>query len=110
MIYHTGTKVFHKSFLPLVTMGLIFEWDINKAQTNLTKHKVSFEEVATIFADEDSLTIANIAHSTNEKRSITMGLSFAKRLLVSVHTERNGRIRMISARLASRKEKMQYGL
>ena len=70
MIYHTGTKVFHKSFLPLVTMGLIFEWDINKAQTNLTKHKVSFEEAATIFADEDSLTIVTSRTQPMKKEAL----------------------------------------
>jgi uncharacterized protein len=91
-------------------MELIFEWDKNKAQTNLIKHKVSFEEAASIFADENSITIDDPAHSLSEKRSITLGLSFAKRILVAVHTERNGNIRIISARLASRKERVQYGV
>ncbi len=91
-------------------MGLIFEWDTNKAQTNLIKHKVSFGEAASIFADEDSVTVADPVHSLNEERNITLGFSFTNRLLVVVHTERNGKIRIISARLASRKERNQYGI
>jgi uncharacterized DUF497 family protein len=52
-------------------MGLLFEWDINKAKSNTQKHNVSFEEAATIFGDDNSLTIDDIEHSTNEKRKIT---------------------------------------
>jgi len=82
-------------------MALIFEWDKNKAQANLLK-------ASTLFADENSITIDDPIHSLREKRSITMGVSIKKNKLVAVHTERNGTIRIISARLASRKEKKQY--
>jgi uncharacterized protein len=91
-------------------MGLIFEWDINKASINLTKHKVSFDEASSIFADKNSITIDDPVHSIIEEREITIGLSSTKRLMVVVHTERNGKIRIISARLASQKEKKQYGI
>ncbi len=90
-------------------MALTFEWDTNKAKTNFGKHGISFEEAATLFADENSITIDDPVHSLNEKRSITIGLTFKRKLLVAVHTERNSKIRIISARSASRKEKKQYG-
>lgn len=90
-------------------MALTFEWDTNKAKTNFEKHGIFFEEAATLFADENSITIDDPVHSLNEKRSITIGLTFKRKLLVAVHTERNGKIRIISARSASRKEKKQYG-
>ena len=91
-------------------MALIFEWDRTKAQINLGKHKVSFEEASSLFADKNSITIDDPVHSLNEERFITIGLSFEKRLLVAVYTERSDKIRIISARLASRKEKKQYGV
>ncbi len=87
---------------------LIFEWDANKAESNLKKHGVSFEEAATVFADSKSLTIDDPEHSTTEKRYITLGRSTTDRTLVVVHTERGENIRLISARTASRKERMQY--
>ena len=91
-------------------MALIFEWDINKAKINLLKHGVSFEEACTLFADPRSITIDDPMHSVTEKRSITIGLSIKQNLLVIVHTDRIGKIRIISARLASRKEKKQYAI
>jgi uncharacterized protein len=89
-------------------MKLIFEWDSMKAKSNLVKHGVSFEESSTVFADEQSLTIDDPSHSQVEKRSITLGLAISNRLLVVVHSNRDGRIRIISARTASKKEKKQY--
>ena len=89
-------------------MGLVFEWDSNKAKTNVLKHNVSFEEATTVFGDNQSITINNPLRSINEKRFVTMGMSANKRLIVVVHTERGGRIRIISARPASRKERNQY--
>jgi len=72
------------------------------------KHKVAFEEAATVFGDERSLTIDDMAHSEQEKRKITLGKSVKNHLIVVVHTERGERIRIISARKASRKERKQY--
>jgi uncharacterized DUF497 family protein len=63
-------------------MALIFEWDKNKAQINLGKHKISFEEASSLFANENSITIDDPAHSLREKRFIAIGRSFEKRLLV----------------------------
>ena len=79
-------------------MGLQFEWDPNKARVNQRKHQVTFEEAATVFADVLSVTVPDPDHSEYEQRYITVGLSQRHRLLMVAHTERNDRIRIISAR------------
>jgi uncharacterized DUF497 family protein len=89
-------------------MPLNFQWDMNKARTNLTKHGVSFEEAATVFGDPLSLTIPDPAHSQVEGRWIVLGHSHQKKLLVVVHTERGDNIRIISARRAGRRERKSY--
>jgi uncharacterized DUF497 family protein len=85
-----------------------FEWDANKAQANLAKHKVSFETATTVFGDPRSVTIPDPAHSQGENRFIILGRSYDEKLLVVVHTERGDNIRIISARPASRRERKQY--
>ncbi len=89
-------------------MPLTFEWDERKAQQNIQKHKVSFEEAVTVFADPLSLTILDPLHSEEEDRFVTMGMSLKGRLLVVVHTERGDAVRIISARLATRRERRTY--
>ncbi len=89
-------------------MAIQFEWDSRKASSSLRNHKVSFEEAATAFADPPSLTIGDPDHSDDEDRFILLGMSYRNRLLVVVHTERGDVIRMISARKATGKEKLQY--
>lgn len=85
-----------------------FEWDPEKAARNLQRHGVSFEEAASVFGDPLAATIPDPEHSTEEARFITMGVTPAQRLLVVVHTERADRIRIISARAATRAEKKKY--
>jgi uncharacterized DUF497 family protein len=85
-----------------------FEWDPEKALVNKRKHRVSFEEAATVFGDPLSLTIADPIHSTDEDRFIILGQSDKGRLLVVVHVEREKRIRIISARVAMSKERRNY--
>jgi uncharacterized DUF497 family protein len=85
-----------------------FEWDPEKAALNLRNHGVSFEEAASIFGDPLAATIPDPEHSTEEARSITMGVTPSQRLLVVVHTDRADRIRIISARPATRAEKKKY--
>lgn len=85
-----------------------FEWDPKKAAINLRDHKVSFEEAATALADDLSLTGDDPDHSIVEARQITFGVSSAGRLLVVSHTERGERIRIISARVATRAERKLY--
>ena len=89
-------------------MPLSFEWDDQKARTNLAKHGVSFEEATTVFGDPLSLTIPDHAHSETEDRFIILGHSHRQRLLVVVHTERGDNLRIISARPASRRERKDY--
>ena len=87
---------------------LTFEWDPQKAQSNLEKHGVSFEEASTVFRDLLSLTIDDPLHSEDEGRMIQIGISYKNRLLVVVHTERGDNIRIISARKATKKERNNY--
>ena len=86
-------------------MGLLFEWDERKAKQNLGKHGVSFEEASTVFGDTFSVTIDDPLHSMREQRCVTLGHSTKQRLLVVVHTNRGGRMRIISARLTTRHER-----
>ena len=69
-------------------MALNFEWDANKAKSNLGKHGISFVEASTVFGDARSLTIPDPIHSELENRFITIGTSHRGKLLVVVHTER----------------------
>jgi uncharacterized protein len=89
-------------------MALTFEWDTNKAKRNLAKHGVSFEESSTVFGDQRSLTIPDPGHSQHEERFVTIGASHRAKLLVVVYTERGDNIRIISARVASRRERKSY--
>ena len=87
---------------------LEFEWDPDKAASNAAKHGVSFGEAATVFGDPLSLTVYDPDHSQEEDRYLTMGSSFDNRLLLVSHTDREDRIRIISARLATRRERKAY--
>lgn len=89
-------------------MPLSFEWDETKAKSNLAKHAVSFEEAATVFGDPLSVTIPDPVHSQVESRSIILGHSHNQKLLVVVHTDRGDNIRIISARRATRRERVNY--
>ncbi len=92
-------------------MDIRFEWDENKAQANLKKHKVSFEEAKTVFYDPNALLIADPEHSAEEDRFIIMGISAKSRLLVVCHCYRESEevVRIISARKADGQETEQYG-
>lgn len=85
-----------------------FESDIEKAAANLKKHRVSFDEAATIFFDPLAATFDDPDHSAEERRFLTIGYSSNGRLLVVSHTERGASLRMISARLASAKERKRH--
>ena len=89
-------------------MGIEFEWDPDKAQANLDKHQVSFNEAATVLSDSLSITFYDPDHSIDEDRYITIGLSRSGKLLVVAHTDRDDRIRIISARRATRGERNYY--
>jgi hypothetical protein len=85
-----------------------FEWDPEKEQANIQKHGVDFTEAATVFDDPLELTISDPDHSISEYRFLSMGHSIRNRVLVVSYTERENRIRIISARMASPKERRQY--
>ena len=89
-------------------MGLLFEWDARKAAQNLQRHGVSFDEAATTFGDPASLTIDHPAHFTDEDRFVILATSVRRRLLVTVFTEREDRVRIITARRATDEERLQY--
>jgi len=89
-------------------VGLQFEWDEKKAQSNLRKHGISFEEATTAFGDTLSITIDDPLHSQDEDRLILIGLSEALKTLVVVHVEKRDTVRIISARKASKNEKQFY--
>jgi len=89
-------------------MSLEFEWDPVKAKSNLQKHQVSFEEASTVFNDPLFITFLDVEHSSDEERYITMGLSRRRRLLLVAHTDRQERIRIISAREATKNEQRFY--
>jgi uncharacterized DUF497 family protein len=89
-------------------MSLLFEWDASKARSNVRKHKISFEEATTVFGDPRAITVESAVDS-RERRLVTIGMTSTGRfVIVVVHTDRNDRIRIISARPASRAERRQY--
>ncbi|MBI3571578.1 MAG: BrnT family toxin [Gammaproteobacteria bacterium] len=85
-----------------------FEWDRAKAQRNLRKHGVSFDEAVTVFYDSLSVTFDDPDHSVGEPRFITIGYSARGRLLVVAHTERGTTVRIINARRATARERERH--
>jgi uncharacterized protein len=87
-----------------------FEWFKLKAESNLKKHGVSFNEAATVFDDEMQVTYPDHAHSSGEQRFLCLGCSNQGRILMIVYTEpAEDTIRIISAREATEREKRTYG-
>ncbi|MCL1473998.1 BrnT family toxin [Argonema antarcticum] len=87
---------------------MTFQWNPDKASSNAKKHGVSFEEAVTVFGDPLAVTILDPDRSVGEFRFLTTRQSRLQRLLVVSHTEREGEVRLISARLATRQEKRNY--
>ena len=85
-----------------------FEWDIAKAESNWDRHGVGFAEAMTIFGDPLEVMIADPEHSETEFRFVSIGRSGSGRLLVVAYTERDGRVRLISARKATPRERRDY--
>ena len=84
------------------------EWDIAKAKSNLKKHRVSFAEAQTVLEDDFALTVNDDSHSFEERRFVTIGESLAKRLLIVFHTIEPEKIRIISARKPTKRERQNY--
>jgi uncharacterized DUF497 family protein len=93
---------------PEYAMALVFQWDNAKAIANASKHGITFEEACSAFGDPLSITIEDVEHSNTEKRYILMGETFERKLVVVSHAERSSGIRIISARLATRRERRAY--
>jgi len=89
-------------------LSLTFEWDEKKADENLRKHGVSFDEAKTVFNDPFSVTIYDPDHSSDEQRYVDIGLSSKGRLIVVSYCKRGETIRLISSRKATRKEQRDY--
>jgi uncharacterized protein len=85
-----------------------FEWDPAKAKANVRKHGVSFEEAATTFQDPLARIHSDPDHSGRESREILIGHSSRLRLLLVAFTARRGRLRLISARELTRRERREY--
>ena len=87
-----------------------FSWDARKDKQNLQKHKVSFEEAATVFYDENAIEFFDPDHSKNEDRFLMLGISWRLRVLVVCYCLRKkvSQIRIISARKATKKEEKYY--
>ena len=85
-----------------------FEWDQKKAESNLKKHGISFQEAASVLGDALSITYPDPDHSMGERRFITVGTSRFGRVLLVAHTDRGKNIRIISARKTTRLERRYY--
>jgi uncharacterized protein len=86
----------------------MYEWDPEKDRINREKHGVSFQEASTVFLDPLAATIPDELHSIDEFRFRTIGMTKSNRLIVVAHTDRDDRIRIITAREATRRERQQY--
>jgi uncharacterized protein len=90
-------------------MPLAFEWDSGKAKSNLRKHGVSFDEACTVFDDSRATIFPDEDHSNGEEREIIMGYSILDRVVLVSFTESSmDRVRIISARKATRRELRDY--
>lgn len=90
-------------------MPLVFEWDPRKARSNLRKHRVSFAEAASVFSNPLARIFTDEVHSAEEPRELIIGHSSAKRLLLICFVESDAdRVRIISARRATREERHDY--
>ncbi len=87
---------------------MTFEWDARKAAANFTKHAIAFEDAATVFLDPLATTFPDPDHSKEERREITIDYTMKGHLVFVSHCERRRRIRIISARRATRTEREQY--
>lgn len=85
-----------------------FEWDAAKAQANAQKHGVTFPEASTAFSDPLAAVLTDDDHSDDETREILIGVSERGRLLIVSFTERDGKLRIISARAATPGERRKH--
>ena len=87
---------------------MVYEWNAGKAKANIQKHGVSFDEAATVFLDPLALTFPDPDPSGGEEREITIGYTAGHKVVFVSHCQRGSRVRIISARKATRRERKQY--
>jgi uncharacterized DUF497 family protein len=87
---------------------VVYEWAAAKAKANVQKHGVSFDDAATVFIDPLALTFSDPNHSGEEDREITIGFTAGHQVVFVSHCRRRDRVRIISARKATRRERRQY--
>ena len=87
---------------------MIFEWDPKKAEKNIKKHGVTFQEASTVFGDPLAISFPDPDHSKDEERELTFGQTLQRRHIVVSHTKRRDRTRIISSRLLDIKERRIY--
>ena len=85
-----------------------FEWDPEKDEKNQATHGVSFDEASTVFGDPLAITIDDPDHSSDENRMLTIGYTNRQRLIIVAHTDRDERVRIISAREVTAAERRDY--
>jgi len=85
-----------------------FEWDPGKARKNRRKHRISFQEAATVFGDPLAVTYPDPDHSLSEQRFITLGMSSTGRVLMVAHVDRDENVRIVSARRTTQRERKSY--
>jgi uncharacterized protein len=107
---HAKSKTMRAAAVAVAERGAVitFEWDAEKAAGNEEKHGLSFEEASTAFGDPLSITIDDPDHSEDEARCLLLGMTHTGRLVVVVHTDRDDAVRLISARLATPRERRSY--
>lgn len=88
---------------------MTFEWDVEKERGNIQKHKLSFEMASLVFLDFERIEIYDDSHSIDEERYITIGRLWGTMVIITVvYTEREGKIRIISARKSTARERGEY--
>lgn len=87
---------------------MLFEWNPEKAASNLAKHDVSFEEAVSVLGDPFATTVSDLYHSVDEQRFLTTGLSNQRRVVIVWHTDHGEAIRIIGAREATPRERRTY--
>ena len=87
---------------------MVYEWDAKKAKGNRRKHRISFEDAASVFLDPLALTFPDPDHSIGEEREIIIGRSSSQQVVFVSHCRRGDRVRIISARKTTRGERKQY--
>jgi uncharacterized DUF497 family protein len=87
---------------------LEFEWDLAKSTVNHIKHRVSFQEGASVFLDAEARLLDDPDYFDDETRLVLLGYSVSSRLLATVHVMRGTRVRIVSVRSATRTERSHY--